>query len=127
MRLIAVLLLASLSTGCGLLYKQNVQQGNVLESEQVDSLKPGMTKRQVMLVLGTPAVQSPFHDDRWEYVSSFESKGKTDLKRLTVIFADNVLTRIEGDYEVGKGVRADGADPEVPKTEPEAQSETSAN
>jgi len=117
MRLIVVLLLASLSGGCGVLYKQSVQQGNVLESEQVDSLKPGMTKRQVMLVLGTPAVQSPFHDDRWDYVSSFkDGDDKTDLKRLTVIFADNVLTRIEGDYEVGKGVRAEGANPEVPET-----------
>jgi|CXWL01.1.fsa_nt_gi outer membrane protein assembly factor BamE len=116
MRLIVVLLLASLSTGCGLLYRQSVQQGNVLESEQVDALKPGMTKRQVVLVLGTPAIQSPFHDDRWEYVSSFkDADGKIELKRLTVVFADNVLTRIEGDYEVGKGVKAEGAEPDTPE------------
>jgi len=108
MRLIAVLLLALLSSGCGLLYKQSIQQGNVLEAEQVDALKPGMTKRQVMLVLGTPAVESPFHDSRWDYVSSYKDEdGKLSLKRLTVIFDDSVLTRIEGDYNVGKSKASD--------------------
>jgi len=113
MRLIAVLLLALLSSGCGLLYKQSIQQGNVLEAEQVDALKPGMTKRQVMLVLGTPAVESPFHDSRWDYVSSYKDEdGKLSLKRLTVIFDDSVLTRIEGDYNVGKSKASE--DPAAP-------------
>lgn len=116
MRLIVALFLAVSLSGCGLLYRQSVQQGNLLETDQVDALKPGMTKRQVMLVLGTPAVQSPFHDDRWDYVSSFKDEaGKVDLKRLTVVFNDNVLVRIEGDYEVGKGVHAKGSEPETPK------------
>jgi outer membrane protein assembly factor BamE len=106
MRILALLLIAVLTQGCGLLYKQSIQQGNILEAEQVDALKPGMTKRQVALVLGTPAVQSPFHEDRWEYVSALKEKDSTDLKRLTVVFEDNVLVRIEGDYEPGKAVRA---------------------
>lgn len=118
MRLIAAVLIAVSLSGCGLLYTQTVQQGNLLEDEQVDSLKPGMTKRQVMLVLGTPAVQSPFHDTRWDYVSSYKDEdGKVELKRLTVVFDDNVLVRIEGDYEVGKGKKADPAAPEAAKTE----------
>jgi outer membrane protein assembly factor BamE len=112
MRAILALSLAVMLSGCGLLYKQTVQQGNLLETDQVDALKPGMTKRQVALVLGTPAVQSPFHDNRWDYVSSFkDSDGKIDLKRLTVIFEENVLVRIEGDYEPGKGVHAKGTEP----------------
>jgi len=101
-----------------MLYKQAVQQGNLLEDDQVDALKPGMTKRQVSLVLGSPAIASPFHENRWDYVSSYkDSDGKVDQKRLTVIFEDNVLVRIEGDYEPGKGVKADGTEPEAPKTE----------
>lgn len=118
MRAILALPLALALSGCGLLYKQSVQQGNLLETDQVDALKPGMTKRQVMLVLGTPALQSPFHDDRWDYVSSYkDGEGEIDLKRLTVVFEDNVLVRIEGDYEPGKGVRAKGTDPESPVDE----------
>lgn len=118
MRAIVALSLALALSGCGLLYRQSVQQGNLLETDQVDALKPGMTKRQVMLVLGTPALQSPFHDNRWDYVSSFkDGEGAVDLKRLTVIFEDNVLVRVEGDYEPGKGVHAKGTDPESPLEE----------
>ncbi len=105
--LILALIVTVLLSGCGWLYKQDVQQGNLLELDQVDALKPGMTKRQVILVLGTPAVQSPFHDNRWDYVSSYkDSEGKIDLKRLTVYFEDNVLVRTEGDYEPGKSAAA---------------------
>ena len=106
MRILALLLIAVLMPGCGLLYQQSIQQGNILEAEQVDALRPGMTKRQVALVLGTPAVQSPFHEDRWDYISALEEKDRSDLKRLTVVFEDNLLVRIEGDYEPGKAVRA---------------------
>jgi len=124
MRVILALTLAVSLSGCGLLYKQSVQQGNLLETEQVDALKPGMTKRQVSLVLGTAAVQSPFHANRWDYVSSFkDADGNVDLKRLTVIFEDNVLVRIEGDYEPGKGVHAKGSDPESPKTDTDDEAE----
>jgi len=122
MRAILALPLLLALTGCNMLYKQSVQQGNLLETEQVDALKPGMTKRQVMLVLGTPALQSPFHDNRWDYVSSFkDADGVVDLKRLTVVFEDNVLVRIEGDYEPGKGVRAKGTDPESPLSDDESK------
>lgn len=120
MRVILALTCALALSGCGLVYKQSVQQGNLLEEDQVDALKPGMTKRQVSLVLGTPAISSPFHDNRWDYVSSYkDADGKVDRKRLTVFFEDNVLVRIEGDYEPGKGVKADGTEPESPKTEAE--------
>lgn len=120
MRVILALTFAVALSGCGLVYKQAVQQGNLLEEDQVDALKPGMTKRQVSLVLGTPALSSPFHDNRWDYVSSYkDADGKVDRKRLTVFFEDNVLVRIEGDYEPGKGVKADGTEPESPKTEAE--------
>jgi outer membrane protein assembly factor BamE len=111
MRILALPLLALLLPGCGLLYQQPIQQGNLFEPGQVDALKPGMTKRQVALVLGTPAIQSPFHEDRWEYISTLKEKNRSELKRLTVVFEDNVLVRIEGDYEVGKAERA-GTDPE---------------
>ncbi len=100
---ITILALAVVSfAGCGWLYKQPVQQGNVLEAEQIDAIKPGMTKRQVTLVLGSPALQGAFRDDRWDYVSSYKDQdGNVELKRLTVVFEDGVLVRTEGDYEPG--------------------------
>jgi outer membrane protein assembly factor BamE len=80
-------------------YRVQVNQGNLLEQQLVDAVKPGMTKRQVALVLGTPAIQSPFDQDRWDYTASKGKRGaKPDVKTLTLFFADNALTRMEGDY-----------------------------
>lgn len=80
-------------------YRIQVNQGNLLEQQLVDAVKPGMTKRQVALVLGTPAIQSPFDQDRWDYTASKGKRGgKPDVKSLTLYFEDNALVRMEGDY-----------------------------
>ena len=42
-------------------YKINVQQGNLVTQEMVDQLRPGMDKRQVKFILGTPLLSDPFH------------------------------------------------------------------
>lgn len=91
-------------SGCGLIYKQNIPQGNVLEQKDVDQLKPGMTKRQVTLIMGTPAIGAPFHDDRWTYLmSNLDGKaGTRDQRRVALIFEDSTLIRIEGDMQPGQ-------------------------
>ena len=100
MRLCWLALLASIPlAGCGLIYKVDVQQGNLFDKTTVDSLKPGMTKRQVLLVMGSPAVVSPFDQDRWDYVSSIRRGRRTmDSKDLTLYFKDDALVKIDGDY-----------------------------
>ena len=96
--LIALLAVLPLS-GCGLIYKLDVQQGNLFDKEQVDTLKPGMSKRQVLLVMGSPSIISPFNQDRWDYVSSIKrGRGKMDSKDLVLYFENESLARIEGDY-----------------------------
>lgn len=93
-----VVLLLSLS-GCKIIYKQDINQGNLLDKQLVDALKPGMSKRQVLLVMGSPSVKSPFHDDRWDYLTTLQRRGgKTESKDLTLYFEGGNLTKIEGDY-----------------------------
>lgn len=80
-------------------YKISIVQGNVITQEMVDQLRPGMTKRQVMFVMGSPLVRDPFHQDRWDYVYNFEPGGGTrGGERLTVYFIDDLLVRFEGDF-----------------------------
>ena len=78
--MLPVLVLLSMS-GCGvtnnLIYTVDIQQGNVLNQKLVDDLRPGMTKRQVNIVLGTPAIASPFHHDRWDYIYFFPTKTRS--------------------------------------------------
>ena len=101
LRLIAVIALFALLPlgGCGVLYKLDVQQGNLFNKDQVETLKPGMSKRQVLLVMGSPSIISPFNQNRWDYVSSIKrGRGKMDSKDLVLYFENESLARIEGDY-----------------------------
>ena len=98
LRWLALLALAPL-TGCGLIYKLDAQQGNLFDKSTVDTLKPGMSKRQVLLVMGSPAVISPFDQNRWDYVSTIRrGRGKMASKDLVLYFKDNALVKIDGDY-----------------------------
>lgn len=101
--LAAVLLLSSLSSGCSLIYRQSIEQGNEIEQSMVDQLKPGMSKRQVTLIMGSAAVQSPFHQQRWDYIRSIKDgrTGTIETKRLVLHFQGDQLARIEGDYKPG--------------------------
>ncbi|WP_191621191.1 outer membrane protein assembly factor BamE domain-containing protein [Marinihelvus fidelis] len=103
-----------LCAGCNLIYKQNIQQGNALEQDDLDQLELGMTKNQVSFLLGTPAIQDPFHQDRWDYLSSFSRRGGDPVRRLVTLEFDNgSLVSMTGVRE-GEGTEeltADGARP----------------
>jgi outer membrane protein assembly factor BamE len=96
--LLGVLALATLAS-CVSPYHMDVQQGNVVTQEMLDQLRPGMTRSQVRFVLGTPLIADPFHPERWDYFYSYrKGAGKEpEIRRLTVIFKDDLLIRIEGD------------------------------
>ena len=85
-----------------LLYKIDIQQGNVIEQEMLNKLKPGMDKNQVKFIMGTPVIIDPFHNDRWEYVFSMqEAGGIREQRHITLHFdEDEKLTHVSGDVEV---------------------------
>lgn len=84
---------------CRLVYTPDVQQGNILTKEAVDQLKPGMTKRQVIVLLGSPSVSSPFDHDRWNYVSTQQHRGgPIKIRTFTLTFNNDTLVRTEGDF-----------------------------
>ncbi len=94
---IAFLAISTLTSGCNLIYKQNVQQGNALEQEDLDQVELGMSKKQVSFLLGTPAIADPFHQDRWDYISLFSRRGGEPVRRLvTLTFKDDQLIHTDG-------------------------------
>lgn len=103
-RPVAVALLTLMLSACSSLefpwvYKISVQQGNILDQEDIDKLELGMTKRQVQFVMGSPLLVDTFNPDRWDYYySKLDGKGNVIKKRFTVIFEDDRYTRHEGDY-----------------------------
>ncbi|HFQ13854.1 MAG TPA: outer membrane protein assembly factor BamE [Gammaproteobacteria bacterium] len=77
-------------------YKIDVQQGNTLDPEQIAQLKTGMTRRQVLFVLGSPMLRDPFHPDRWDYPFSFKPGGKKMVvQHLSLFFEGDKLVRID--------------------------------
>ena len=101
MRKLLLLLALTLATaGCGMLYRQPIYQGNLLDKANVDQLQEGMDKRQVMTLLGSPSVADPFHHNRWDYVSTQRTGrvGKTEVKNLTLYFENEQLAKWEGEY-----------------------------
>ncbi|MDH3978667.1 MAG: outer membrane protein assembly factor BamE [Gammaproteobacteria bacterium] len=104
LRIIHLLLLFALCTftvgavsSC--VYKVDVQQGNLLEDKDIDEVKIGMTRSQVRFLLGTPVVQDPFQQDRWDYIYYFRQGRRQNADRawLIILFDDNVVREIRRD------------------------------
>ncbi|MFC1749502.1 outer membrane protein assembly factor BamE [Pseudomonadota bacterium] len=92
--LISTLLCASLVSACSV-HKLEIQQGNVVTTEMLEKLKPGMTARQVKFVMGSPQLNDPFEKNRWDYIHTFREEGEeVERKHLTLYFEDEILTRI---------------------------------
>ena len=83
-------------------YKIDIQQGNVITQEMVDQLKPGMTRKQVQYVMGTPLLEDTFNEDRWDYVYSMQPGGKQRTQTtVTIFFENDRLASIKGDLKPG--------------------------
>lgn len=96
-RIFCILISAFIFSGCGMIYKQNIQQGNSIEQDDLDELYEGMNQRQVLFVLGTPSVKDPFHPDRWDYVQTFSRRGgEMMIRTVTLRFEDGLLAEIVG-------------------------------
>ncbi len=107
------ILLASglLASGCAknvdgtwkapLVHRIDVQQGNVIEQDMINKLKPGMDKNQVRFIMGTPLITDPFHSNRWDYVYSMEpGGGERKQRRITLYFEDEKLAYVDGDIQI---------------------------
>ncbi|SMF95750.1 Beta-barrel assembly machine subunit BamE [Methylomagnum ishizawai] len=95
-------------TGCSFnwlpgIYRLDIHQGNVVSQEMVDQLRPGMTKRQVAFIMGTPLLTDPFHDERWDYLYSNQPGNEPRVqKHISLAFdKDEELKGLAGDFRPG--------------------------
>lgn len=94
-----LLLLPLLALAAGCLYRMPVQQGNLLDESQVSQLQTGMTRSQVLYLLGTPMVPDGFDNQRWDYYHYYNSgRGDQGTRRLTVWFSNDTVSRIEDSH-----------------------------
>lgn len=98
MRLVFALACACALAGCQIIYKLPTRQGNVIEQKQLDQLEIGLTREQVLYLMGTPLAASPFREDRWDYVGYYKSPRGREAKRVVTLYFDEAgtLARMEG-------------------------------
>lgn len=85
-------------SGCTLLHvhKMEIEQGNVIEDNQVAALRHGMTPAQVKSIMGDPILSHLFTQDRFEYVYTLKpGVGKMTKKRVTCIFQSGRLVGVQ--------------------------------
>lgn len=95
-----LLAVALATSGCGIFYKQPIYQGNLIEKNAVDQLQAGMSKQDVISLLGTPSITDSFNENRWDYTATqrIDRRGTTEIKNFTVFFENGTVTKWEGDY-----------------------------
>ena len=81
-----------------IVYRPTIQQGNAITQEKLNELQPGMSKRQVRFVLGTPMLTDVFHANRWDFVYTIGKGSRpNEIQRVTLLFEDDRLIAIQGD------------------------------
>ncbi len=77
--------------------KRIVQQGNLLPAEKIQQLKPGMSKDEVAILMGTSLMSPMFNNERWDYAYTYrKGSGKSDtIRKLSVYFSNNRVSKIE--------------------------------
>ena len=78
------------------IYKPTILQGTVLNIEEVNQLQLGMSKDDVMNLIGSPSIIDPFHQQQWDYINHSTIDGELEIRyRLKLIFTDNLLSEID--------------------------------
>jgi outer membrane protein assembly factor BamE len=80
-------------------YKLEIQQGNIIEQSMIDQLRPGMNKRQVVYIMGSPMLDDIFHKNRWDYFYYDKSGGEDKVqKQLSLYFENDQIVGVQGDF-----------------------------
>ncbi|MGH8596441.1 MAG: outer membrane protein assembly factor BamE, partial [Gammaproteobacteria bacterium] len=86
------------------IHKIDIQQGNVITQEMIGQLEPGMDKKKVNFIMGSPIILDTFHSNRWDYLYTFqEGGGRVVRRRVTLYFDNDKLARVDGDIKPAAG------------------------
>ena len=77
-------------------YNPSVMQGSVLDIVAVEKLQLGMSKSNVMNLIGSPSINDPFHQYQWDYIHHSTLNGEQLIHyRLRLVFDEDVLAEID--------------------------------
>ena len=101
-RIVGMVLLACFCVACTTLpglYRVDIEEGNRFTQSQVDQLELGMSQQQVLFILGSPILTTPFVPNRWDYLYVRTNADGSNLRKLlTLFFKDGVLSEVRKDF-----------------------------
>ena len=83
-------------------FQPDIQQGNIINNSDLKEIRYGMSKQEVLFILGTPMVIDPFNESRWDYFYSKldQRKRETDTRLITAMFDGDKLVSLQGDVDL---------------------------
>ncbi|MFN3235321.1 MAG: outer membrane protein assembly factor BamE [Gammaproteobacteria bacterium] len=97
-KLTIALIFGLVLSGCSIIrpYHPIIKQGNKLDATQVAKVHTGMTKQQVISILGKPVLTNAFDTNRFDYVYTYQNHGGPIVKqKMSVFFKHGIVSRIE--------------------------------
>lgn len=78
--------------GCSFpgVFRLDIQQGNIVEDEDLAQVEPGMSRAQVHYVLGTPLSVDTFDPNIEDYVYTLQlDGGETHIQHVQMVYTDS--------------------------------------
>lgn len=99
---LALVFVALFLSACIRPYQPDIQQGNILNNSDLSEIRYGMSKQEVLFILGTPMVIDPFNESRWDYYYSNidQQKRETSTRLITTLFDGDKLVAVQGDVDL---------------------------
>ena len=100
--ILLALISSTLAVTSACVYRASISQGNLIKQQDLDQVEVGMTRNQVRFLLGTPLVDDPFHQARWDYVYylTIGRNSATFTRWVTIVFENDVVSEIRADQEL---------------------------
>jgi len=85
-------------------HRITIQQGNLLSERQLAEIKVGMDQNAVRTLLGAPVTNSPFTQDRWDYLYTRGPAGAAiEARKLAIFFENETVSRIDNNADDTSG------------------------